>query len=129
QLHRFGDRDPRQQLRALQLHAGAQGQFMLVIDRMTIQDGDSARGRRIQPLDAVQQGRLARPVGADESEDVPLPHLKETSSTAATSPNRRVTPLHVTTLMTVHPPHWCPAAFLRPALLVVPLTEEAWPRR
>src|SRR5699024_7371951 len=76
QLHRFGDRDPRQQLRALQLHAGAQGQFMLVIDRMTIQDCDSARGRRIQPLDAVQQGRLARPVGADESEDLPLPHLE-----------------------------------------------------
>lgn len=75
-MHRFGDSDPWQQLRALELYASAPGQLMMVVDRMAIQDTDGARGWGIQPLDAIQQGRLARSVGADESEDLPLSHLE-----------------------------------------------------
>src|SRR5690625_7583011 len=43
---------------------------------MSIQDADGAGSGRIESLDAVQQGRLACPVGADESEDLAPLHLE-----------------------------------------------------
>ena len=49
---------------------------------------------RQEARDAVEQRRLARPVGADEAEDLPWRSCRSTSSTARMPPKRFVTSTH-----------------------------------